>query len=285
MPLIFCYGLVCSSLHWTYQIDYFRQRYKCIWFDYRGHQNSDTPTDLSTLTLDAFSQDLKILMDELNVPDAVILGHSMGVNVVLEFLRQNPTRVKGMVLANGTAKKPLENLFGSNVFQGVFELLRRIDKLSPKALDLIWNLQKKNPLRNTIVGLGGFNTYLTPPEDIAHYVDTVMEMDPKILLNLIENYDNYDATAWLHTIQQPALIFSGENDRMIPLDQQELLKQLIPRSELEIIRHGSHCPQMDLPELVNHRIEKFLADIHYVEEGTKIQSAQGNLQSTQSGIS
>ena len=26
-PLVFCYGLVCSSLHWTYQIDHFHRNY------------------------------------------------------------------------------------------------------------------------------------------------------------------------------------------------------------------------------------------------------------------
>src|SRR5690606_12357945 len=48
-PLVFCYGLVCSSLHWTYQIDYFRRNFQTVWFDYRGHQNSDVPKDLNSL--------------------------------------------------------------------------------------------------------------------------------------------------------------------------------------------------------------------------------------------
>src|SRR3954470_13068582 len=48
-PLVFCYGLVCSSLHWTYQIEHFQQDYKAIWFDYRGHQNSEVPKNLDSL--------------------------------------------------------------------------------------------------------------------------------------------------------------------------------------------------------------------------------------------
>src|SRR4051812_26983027 len=45
-PLVFCYGLVCSSLHWTYQIDHFAKTHQTVWFDYRGHQNSETPKSL-----------------------------------------------------------------------------------------------------------------------------------------------------------------------------------------------------------------------------------------------
>ncbi|MGZ3688862.1 MAG: alpha/beta fold hydrolase, partial [Bdellovibrionota bacterium] len=91
----------------------------------------------------------------------------------------------------------------------------------------------------------------------------VAEMDPAILLNLIQNYDQYDATAWLHTVHVPTLILSGDQDNIIPLEQQELMHQLIPDSRLEIIKHGSHCPQMDLPDLVNMKIERFLNELNY----------------------
>jgi len=86
-------------------------------------------------------------------------------------------------------------------------------------------------------------------------------MNPEVLLQLIRNYQEFDASAWLHTIKAPTLIIAGEEDHMIPLEQQELLNQLIPGSRLEVIRHGSHCPQMDLPELFSLKIESFLKEI------------------------
>ena len=262
-PLIFCYGLVCSSLHWTYQIDHFGRSHRAVWSDYRGHQNSDTPADLNTITIENMAQDIKILMDELGIPEAVLLGHSMGVNVVLEFYRQNPSRVAGMVLANGTAKRPLETAFHANILDKAFGVLQAAHDFSPSVVNALWKIQNANPFTRTLVALGGFNPHLTPKEDIEIYVKQVAEMRPEILLQLIRNYQEYDATAWLHTIQAPTLIIAGEEDHMIPLEQQELLHQLIPGSRLEVLRHGSHCPQMDLPELFNLKIEKFLADLKY----------------------
>ncbi len=260
-PLVFCYGLVCSSLHWTYQIEHFQQNYQTIWFDYRGHHNSETPKDLSSLTLANIAQDLKTALDELEIDDAVLLGHSMGVNVVLEFYRQNPSRVAAMVLANGTSKRPLETLFRHNTFEAFFKLLRKLHDKSPGLVKAIWRSQKGNPLSRTLVTLGGFNPHLTPQADIELYVNQIAEMDPVILLNLIANYDSVDATPWLHTIDCPTFILSGEEDKIIPIEQQELMHQLIPSSQFEAIRHGSHCPQMDLPELVNMKIEKFFKSI------------------------
>src|SRR4051812_321101 len=124
-PIVFCYGLVCSSLHWTYQVEHFQRTHQTVWFDYRGHQNSETPKDLKSLTVENIARDLGMLLDELNIPEAVICGHSMGVNVVLDFYRQQPHRVKAMVLANGTAKRPLETLFHNNALQAGFGLLKK----------------------------------------------------------------------------------------------------------------------------------------------------------------
>ncbi len=262
-PLIFCYGLICSSLHWTYQIDYFKNKYQAVWFDYRGHHNSDAPADLKQLTLKNIALDLKAVLDELEIKDAVLLGHSMGVNVVLEFYRQNPERVAGLVLANGTAKRPLETVFGQNLFQIAFKTLKRLYDASPELVSLFFRLQKGNPIARSIVALCGFNPHLTPKADIELYIEQVAKTDPAILIRLIEDYEAFDATAWLHTIAAPTLIIAGEHDRVIPIEQQELIHQLIPNSSLEIIRHGSHCPQMDLPDLVNVKIDQFLNRIGY----------------------
>ncbi len=262
-PIIFCYGLICSSLHWTYQIENFRRNYKAVWMDYRGHQNSEAPADVNSLTLENLARDLKLLLDELKINDAVFLGHSMGVNVVLEFYRLFPERVAGMLLSNGTPTRPLETLLHSNALLPGFRVLEILSEKSPTLLKKLWALQKGNPLVHKTIGMLGFNPHLTAKEDIALYVDQFSELDPRIFLHLIRNYDTYDGSSWLHTIKAPTRILAGENDLIIPLAQQELLHQLIPGSEFEVIRHGSHCPQMDLPDLVNSKIDDFLKKIGY----------------------
>ncbi len=262
-PVIFCYGLVCSSLHWTYQIAHVRKNYKAIWMDYRGHQHSEVPEDIGSMTLENLAKDLKLLLDELKVQDAVFLGHSMGVNVVLEFYRLFPERVAGMILSNGTPTRPLETLLKSNALLPGFRVLEILAEKSPPLLKKIWKLQKGNPLVHRTIGLLGFNPHLTAKEDVALYVDQIADMDPRVFLTLIRNYDNYDGSSWLHTIKCPTQIIAGEKDLIIPLEQQELLHQLIPGSGFSVISRGSHCPQMDLPEVVNAKIDEFFKKIKY----------------------
>ncbi len=262
-PLVFCYGLVCSSLHWTYQIDHFKKSHRSVWFDYRGHHNSDAPKDLKSITIANMAKDLGLLLDELKIPKAILIGHSMGSSVALEFYRQQPSRVGALVLSNGTPKRPLETLLNSNnTIPGGFHLLKTIYEKSPKLFGTLWRLQRGNPVVRAIIKMGGFNPHLTPDEDIDRYVSLVEDMDPGIFLQILATYNEYDASSWLHTIQVPTLVISGARDQITPADRQELMSQLIPGSRLEKILHGSHCPQMDFPELINEKIERFLNELN-----------------------
>src|SRR5690606_34282100 len=173
-----------------------QKKYKSIWFDYRGHQNSEIPKDLGSMTIENIASDLGALLEELDIREAVFLGHSMGVNVVLELFRQHPEKVAGMVLANGTTARPLATMFRSNAFHQAFELLRKAHRLTPSLVGRIWHAQNHNPLVRSAVAIGGFNPHLTAKGDIDLYLKQVAEMDPSVVLSMIENYNNYDATAW-----------------------------------------------------------------------------------------
>ncbi|MBI4925841.1 MAG: alpha/beta hydrolase [Bdellovibrio sp.] len=281
-PLVFCYGLVCSSLHWCYQLEYFRQKYQVIWLDYRGQNHSETPACKDKITLAHVAMDLKVLLKELNISKAVFLGHSMGVNIVLEFFRQYHSSVSAMVLINGAPRGPLETLFAKNYLQKWFKFLIKTNAKFPFLLANFWKLQRLNPFLLNLVKKKGFNSSLTPDKKIKQFYKEVFKTDFLVFLQLMQDYESYDCLQWLHTIDVPTLIIAGEKDKVIPLHQQELLHQLIPNSSLEIIKHGSHSPQMDLPELINLKIENFLNPPTYLATylAKYLDSAQISAEST-----
>lgn len=81
--------------------DYFKPRHKLVFWDYRGHPESEVPAEIDSITIPNCARDLAAVMDDAGVEKAVHIGFSMGVMTILEFYRQFPGRVLGLVPING----------------------------------------------------------------------------------------------------------------------------------------------------------------------------------------
>jgi pimeloyl-ACP methyl ester carboxylesterase len=182
----------------------------------------------------------------------------MGVSVVLEFAKLFPARTKRLVLANGTAKRPLDTLFGGNFLAPAFQVLSHYEKENPSLIRSLWKLQERTSMVGNILGSLGFNRALTHPGDIKTYAKQIAELPPSVLTTMMDDYQNYDATPWLHDLKQKTLVLSGEEDRITPPETQALIAQLMPNAELVHVQNASHCSTLDLPDYVSLLIEKFL---------------------------
>jgi pimeloyl-ACP methyl ester carboxylesterase len=72
---------------------------------------------------------------------------------------------------------------------------------------------------------------------------------------------DYDGSKILEKIDVPTLIIGGKNDSVTPVKTQRYMHKKIKGSQLQIVPYGSHCTQLDMPDLVNLRISRFLKDI------------------------
>jgi pimeloyl-ACP methyl ester carboxylesterase len=257
-PLVFCYGIACSTLHWTYQIEYFRKHYRCIWFDYRGHRRTPIPLRIQSMSVESAARDLFTVLNHLDVGPAVFLGHSMGASVVLQFAREYPGRVQRMVLANGTAKKPLETLLGGNYLGPAFDLLSKTERMKPDWVNLLWKVQYDIGASRQLLGNLGFNSHASHPGDVQTYTRQIAELPPVVLTQTMNHYQEFDATPWLHELKIPSLVISGDRDLVTPPETQDLMHQLLSDSRMVRVYGGSHCTTLDYPEYVCLLIERFL---------------------------
>lgn len=258
-PLLFCYGLVCSKLQWKYQMEHFKQTHRVIYMDYRGHCQSETPEDASSVTIENLARDLLELLDELKLDSVPVLGHSLGVNIILDLYRLAPERVKALVLANGTPKDPFETMFHHNFLQVAFPLVRMVHGLAPELLQKFWASQGMNPINQQFVALAGFNPKYAKREDINEYLRLTSTVTLDVFLHLLQDFMKYDACHWLQDVKCPTLVLAGERDLITPMRNQRILHELIPGSQFCVIAEGSHCPQMEKAELVNSVLDNFLA--------------------------
>lgn len=263
-PIVLCYGLACLINHWTHQIKEFSQDYMTIVFDYRGHHASDTPVNRDNLTIDAIARDIAGLCAHLGVSKASFWGHSLGVQYLLRLVDMNPELVANMVFINGFASNPIKGMFGVDAMPLAFAAFKDGYKAFPTTISSVWRAAVTNPIAIPLSALaGGFNTSLTKLKDIEVYARGVASMDLDVFIQLFDQMMNYDATPVLDRIKCPVLIISGTKDGVTPVSYQEKMHQKIRGSQFLSVPYGSHCTQLDLPDFVNLRIEKFLDEVGY----------------------
>lgn len=257
--IVFNYGLVCNIRHFEYQIDFFHNKgYKILLHDYRGHYESETKEGIETITFENIISDLNTLIKHLNIETTIHIGHSMGVNVTIEYAFKYPTEVKKMILISGTIFPPQDVMFDSNLVDISEPYIKEIKDKWENQFKLIWKNAYLNPLAKFMVWRGGFNTKKTNLDFVQYYMKKLGQLSPDIFFQLLDEMREQRVIKDLEQIKTPALIIGGDKDKVIPNYLQQILHKGLANSELYIIKNGSHVPQVDFPEFINERIELFL---------------------------
>ena len=261
-PIVLNYGIGCLMNHWRHQVRHFSNQYQVITYDYRAHHKSGIPEKRENLNVDSMAEDLKGLLAHLQIPSAGLWAHSFGAQVLIRFYDQNPHMCKHLVLINGFAQNPLAGMFGTDLTTSFFQLFKSGYGVLPETLSHLWKMAVQNPLAVHASALaGGFNLKLTSLKDIEIYARGIASLDLNAFLTIFESMLQYDGKPVLHKITAPTLIIGGKQDSVTPQKFQEDMHQLIVNSELLMVPYGSHCTQLDMPDLVNLKIEKFLEEI------------------------
>ncbi|MEQ4537791.1 MAG: alpha/beta hydrolase [Billgrantia sp.] len=93
--LVFIHGWSCDGRYWRGQVPYFSQQHRVVTIDLAGHGHSGLERE--DFTMPAFGEDVKAVLEELDVEQALLIGHSMGGTVAVEAARLMPERVIGIV--------------------------------------------------------------------------------------------------------------------------------------------------------------------------------------------
>jgi pimeloyl-ACP methyl ester carboxylesterase len=98
-PIVLLHGLASNARWWLLVAPLLAERFRVVALDQRGHGESDKPDDgydFATIV-----GDLAAFVDALGFEQPVVVGHSWGGNVALEYGATHPDGVAGLVLVDG----------------------------------------------------------------------------------------------------------------------------------------------------------------------------------------
>lgn len=98
-PVILVHGLLLSQkMHYPLAKELAARGNRVITVDLLGHGESDRPRDMWRYSMHSFGEQLVALMDHLEIPEAVVMGTSLGANASLQVAATAPERLRGMIL-------------------------------------------------------------------------------------------------------------------------------------------------------------------------------------------
>jgi pimeloyl-ACP methyl ester carboxylesterase len=108
-PIVFVHAFVGDQRSWEPQVRYFSRRYRCIAFNARGWPPSEVPENVTRYSQARACDDIRSVLDNLNIDNAHIVGLSMGGLATLHFGLTYPSRARSLLVAGaGHGSEPGE---------------------------------------------------------------------------------------------------------------------------------------------------------------------------------
>jgi pimeloyl-ACP methyl ester carboxylesterase len=257
--LVCCDGIGCDGFAWKYLVRDFAQSHRIVRWHYRGHGRSGVPKDRARVGFDDISADLQAVIQATGTKEAVLLGHSMGVQVALEYHRRHPENVVALALICGSHGLPLDTFHDSKALKIILPALIDAAEHYPQAMSLIWRVLAGGELAYQVATHLEVNGRLIRRDDFAPYFTHLSAMDPRLFLGMLKHASEHTAYDHLPNIRVPTLIVAGTADTFTPYWLSEEMHDRIPGAEMLTVPGGTHVAPIEQPELITLRLEKFLA--------------------------
>ncbi|CAK9889734.1 MULTISPECIES: alpha/beta fold hydrolase [Pseudomonas] len=240
-PVVLIHGVGLNKEMWGGQIVGLACDYQVIAYDMLGHGQSPRPA--AGTGLPGYAAQLTELLEHLQVPQATIIGFSMGGLVARAFALHYPQRLAALVVLNSVFNRSAEQRAG--VIARTAQAAEHGPDANAEAALARW-FSREYQAAN--------------PAQIAAIRQTLASNDPQGYLTTYELFatqDMYRADD-LASIQVPTLIATGEWDLGSTPAMTEQLAQRIPGAQSVVLAEQRHMMPVESPRLVNQMLLDFL---------------------------
>ena len=232
---VFClHGISASCRCWDNVAEALVPRHEVIAMDLRGRGLSEKPD--SGYSISHHCRDIHAILKHEKFDQVVLLGHSLGALIGLEFAGRFPEAVDRLILMDGGGQ--LSNEQRKKVFAGIQPTLDRLGKIFPST-EAYLDLMKANPLLQPWTPM--LETYyLYELEEADGGVRSCVKAEH--IKEEAENLTGYDVTGFYSRIKCPVLILRAPEGMTTPDNI------LLPKEALErMLREIPDVRVIDLP--------------------------------------
>jgi len=248
VPIVFVHEFAGDVRSIEPQVRYFSHRYRCITFNARGYPPSDVPEDGKSYSQDRARDDIRSVLDALNLESAHIVGLSMGAFAALHFGFTYPARARSLVIAAcgyGAERDKREQFVNeAEASASRFETIGMAKAAESYALGPARvQYQNKDPrgwaeFRDQLAGHSAKGAALT--------MRGVQKRRPSV----------FDLADKMAAITAPTLVMTGDEDWPC-IEPSVLMKRSIPTAALVVMPNCGHPINLEEPDTFNRHLADF----------------------------
>jgi len=260
-PVVLLHGFGASIFSWREVFSPLASRFTVMAFDRPGFGLTSRPIGEEIKDFNPYTPENQVeltvrLMDHLGFEKAVLIGNSAGGLTALEIAIAHPERVIGLVMVDAAVyTNDSDNLF--------FKLLTS----TPQGRHL-GPLVSRSFLNNagSLLDLAWHDPSEITPEMLEGYEKPLKANNwDRALWELTLARKKFDVSK-LGSINIPTLVISGDDDRIVPVEDSVRLSQEIPNAVLHVFPDTGHVPQEENPQEFLEVVLPFIESLSFMEQ-------------------
>ncbi|VEB35925.1 lipolytic protein [Legionella sainthelensi] len=234
-PLVLIHAFPTDQRLWQPQLEGLKKHFRVITLDLWGFGQSSGGNGRA-ISMSEYADEVKQLLDYLNIDKAIIAGESMGGYIALAFLQKYTNKTAGLVLSNTQALADSEEMKATR---------------EATALDVL-----ENGIDSLIKGFMAKSLSPNASEEIKAYLYHILtQQKPTALASALRGMALRETTSHvLATTIVPVLIITGEFDKIISPQQSVAMHALSKNSQLVILADAGHLSNFEQPNLWNQSV-------------------------------
>lgn len=253
--IVFLHGNYASSRWWVPLLENLPEGYRALAPDLRGcggREGRTTRGGIRKLTIQDLANDLAGFLNALDIPQAAIVGHSLGGQIATTYAIQHPEKVRALILED---TGPADGIPLGSI-------------TSPLLLPL--ELKNRRMIRRalTMAGVpksGAFSDSL---------IEDALSAPRGLYYKFSRAAARWKANGDLKKITAPTLLIWGEADDIMPSRYARAYLEQIPDVQLVLVPMAGHSPHLEQPEQFSNQLYAFLDRHARSEEGSQTRNYQ-----------